>query len=89
LSGGKRFETRENGGGEMLNELQNIRPVDNTIAIPDGRYEGSWSGYHVRFRVHDREYEGESEVGIRGMNEPCIVTKKGKTYGVQVKLVDG
>lgn len=73
----------------MINEVQNIRPVDNTRNIPDGRYEGRWSGYYVRFTVHDREYEGESEVGIRGMNETCIVTKKGKTFGVQAKMVDG
>lgn len=42
--------------------------------IPDGVYEGFWSGYVVRFRVGGDSYEARVDVGVRGLNVPCKVT---------------
>lgn len=43
--------------------------------IPDGDYDGSWSGYSIGFHVGDQFYEAHTNDGIRGCVE-CVVTLK-------------
>lgn len=53
--------------------------------IPNGVYEGLWSGYTVSFFVHGVGYRGESSNGVRGMNIPCVITVNGGRFSVKVK----
>ena len=60
-----------------------MEPV--TSPIPDGQYEGTWGGYHVRFKVdHGREITAKTSVGIRTPSAPCIVTIAGDKATVNV-----
>jgi len=72
----------------MINEILNVRPVNAAGSVPDGRYDGTWTGYLVRFAVDGVAYEGESDEGIRGMNVPCTVTVLAGVFSVTAKLVD-
>lgn len=59
--------------------LKNVICVDKQLP-PDGEYRGSWSGYKVRFQVTGGgTYEGDSTMGVRGIDVPCtVVVSKGK-----------
>ena len=41
--------------------------------LPDGDYQGTWSGYEVRVIVNEQGYRMHTENGIRGLNIPCTV----------------
>lgn len=53
-----------------------ISNVQTPAVSPDGVYDGKISGYSVVWSVGGVVYLGQSEVGIRGINEPVIVTVK-------------
>jgi len=72
----------------MINEILNVRPVNAAGSVPDGRYDGTHSGYLVRFVVDGVFYEGESDEAINGMNVPCTVTVLAGVFSVTAKLVD-
>ena len=55
----------------FLDHVKRIEPADG---VPDGEYEGRWSGYTVQFETPHGKYDGRSTVGVRGMNIPCTVT---------------
>lgn len=60
--------------------LSNIKKFDNNVE--DGIYDGLQSGYVVQFITPNGEYEGQSNQGIRGMNEPCKVKVKDGKFQV-------
>lgn len=43
-------------------------------SIPDGQYPGFWGGYSVRFVADRLDVSASTEIGVRGLNIPCIVT---------------
>jgi len=72
----------------VINEVLNVRPVNAAGSVPDGRYDGKWTGYLVQFVVDETVYEGESDDGIRGIDVPCVVTKLGDLFSVTARMVD-
>lgn len=38
--------------------------------VPDGWYEGTWSGYTIRYLFNDKEVQCQSVRGVRGINIP-------------------
>lgn len=50
--------------------------VQSPAVSPDGVYDGKISGYVVVWSVGSVVYSGQSEIGVRGMNEPVVVTVK-------------
>lgn len=54
--------------------------------VADGQYEGTMSGYEVKFKTETGEFMTRSlHCGIRGMNVPVVVTIKGNEIEVEVK----
>lgn len=67
--------------------LSNIKKFDNNVE--DGMYDGLQSGYVVEFTTSNGKYEGQSNQGIRGMNEPCKVkVKAGKFQVLSVDIAE-
>lgn len=64
-----------------MTELSNIKLVETENKLLSGDYEGVWGGYVVRFQAEGLIYEGQTNIGIRTMAAPCIVTitEKGAT----------
>lgn len=56
--------------------LDQVKRVESSDGIPDGEYQGTWSGTAVKFETPHGDYEGNSTVGVRGMNVPCTVKVK-------------
>lgn len=56
--------------------LDQVKRVESADGVPDGDYQGTWSGYTVKFETPHGAYEGKSTVGVRGMNVPCTVKVK-------------
>lgn len=65
--------------------LTRIEEVVSKPEIPKGEYPGTWGGYIVLFRVGDKQYRGHTDVGVRGINIPCIVSVNGHETTVTVK----
>lgn len=40
------------------------------VDIPDGSYEGKWSGYQIKFQCNGEEIVAKTVIGIRGINVP-------------------
>ena len=57
-------------------KLTDVRRIESADGHKDGRYEGVWSGYVVRWTTRCGNYEAKSEIGVRGYNVPCVVTVK-------------
>lgn len=53
--------------------------------IPDGTYEGNWSGYEVRFEFDGKVCRATTIKGVRGLNVPCEITVQGGHITVQPK----
>jgi hypothetical protein len=56
--------------------LDQVKRVESADGVPDGEYQGTWSGYTVKFETPFGAYEGKSTVGVRGMHVPCTVKVK-------------
>ena len=56
-----------------------------TITLPDGVYEGTWGGYDVEMDVAGYVVTFRVDMGIRGMNEPCLVDVKDGVAFVNAK----
>jgi hypothetical protein len=41
--------------------------------LPSGDYPGLWGGYVVTFVIGKNHYRAATEIGVRGMNIPCVV----------------
>ena len=54
--------------------------------IADGQYEGTMTGYEVKFKTESGTFMTRSlHYGIRAMNVPVVVTIKGNEIEVEVK----
>ena len=54
--------------------------------IADGQYEGTMTGYEVKFTTETGQFMTRSlHYGIRGLNVPVVVTIKGNEIEVEVK----
>jgi hypothetical protein len=59
---------------------------DATDNVADGQYEGTMSGYEIKFKTEAREFMTRSLLyGIRGTDVPVVVTIKGNDIEVEVK----
>ena len=47
-------------------------PKEN--ALPDGNYNGLWSGYTIELLHDNKTYELSTKQGIRGMDCPVLVS---------------
>lgn len=56
----------------MKATVTNILP--GSMTPPNGTYTGSWGGCRVWFKVDDAVYTGETQIGIKTINAPCVVT---------------
>lgn len=56
-----------------------------SCCMPDGEYDGSWSGYTVVFVTPLGECKGRATVGVRGLNIPCKVTIEDGQFTVRAK----
>ena len=45
----------------------------NAGSVPDGVYNGHWTGVQVRFTVGQIEITASTSIGVRGLNVPCLV----------------
>lgn len=45
----------------------------NAGSVPDGVYNGLWTGVQVRFTVGQIEITASTSIGVRGINVPCLV----------------
>ena len=53
----------------------------NKIDLPDGTYEGLWSGYEVIINGFEKIII-KTSVGIKGFDIPCTIKVKGKEAGI-------
>ncbi len=58
--------------GTFENFLRSKETGKNSLLV--GVYEGKWTAYHVEWSTPNGDFEGETEIGVRGRNCPCIVT---------------
>jgi hypothetical protein len=57
--------------------IKNItRKVPKETTLPDGIYVGTWGGYVIQFKHEGKEYECETEEGVRGTGFTVIITIK-------------
>lgn len=49
--------------------------LEGVFSIPDGVYQGKWTAYVVRFEWpgHGTVQAKTVDVGVRGINVPCVV----------------
>ena len=45
----------------------------NARAIPRGEYRGTWTAYAARVKIGDVTYEVQTDLGVRGIDVPCVV----------------
>ena len=57
----------------MVTEVETIRERISGSSLPDGNYEGFWSGYNVDVVINGRNIELAVNYGARGLLIPCIV----------------
>jgi len=58
----------------MRNKIKNIRIKEPKISsLPDGYYNGIWTGYSIDVNYKGKDFELETEEGIRGGNVKVIV----------------
>lgn len=54
----------------------------NRVDIPDGTYNGSWSGYDIIIDGYEN-IKLKSSDGIKGINIPCIIHVKNKEVRIE------
>ncbi len=69
---------------EVEKEVAKIKS-NETIDVPNGAYEGKWSGYQAEFEHDGRTHRVQTDIGVRGLNCPCIVTVKDGAALVKAK----
>lgn len=57
----------------MESKIYHLRQIINDSPIPNGEYLGVWGGHRVRFWVDDRQFEAQTQMGMRGFNVSCDV----------------
>ena len=68
----------------MKSKLSEIRILDVEPTVTDGTYSGQISGYTVTFQAGEVTFQAKADIGVRGMNVPCIVTQKDGKLSVEV-----
>jgi len=58
----------------MKNKIKTIREkVSQVTTLPNGLYNGVWGGYNITVRYGDKDYELETEVGVKGISINVVV----------------
>jgi hypothetical protein len=61
----------------MRNKIKSIKEkVPQVTTLPDGYYNGIWGGYSIDVNFKSKNYELETEEGVRGMGIKVIVEVK-------------
>lgn len=69
----------------MSVKVTQVNQTVNPAEIPDGTYEGNWSGYTVTFQVGGKNMTATTEVGFRGLSVACDVVVSMGTVTVEQK----
>lgn len=56
---------------------------ENVCTLPDGNYKGLWSGYVVTVTYNGEVHQLKTQIGVRGINCPCVVDVKDGVYKVK------
>ena len=67
------------------NTLSEVKRIESADGHPDGTFDGTWSGYVVRWETPHGQYEAKSKLGVRGINVPCQVTVKNGQFSAEAK----
>jgi len=66
-----------------MHKPQRVSRVYDRSDVPNGTYDGSWSGYVVTFvDEQGRNWQFDMSIGVRGLNCPCTVHVKDGEIGV-------
>lgn len=61
----------------MINKIKSIREqVPKLTTLPDGFYNGVWGGYVIEVKYKEKNYELETEEGVRGVGFKVVVEVK-------------
>lgn len=61
----------------MINKIKSIKEkVIQTSTLPDGYYKGIWGGSVIQINYKGREFELETEEGVRGIGFKVVVQVK-------------
>lgn len=52
-------------------------PKLHCASVPDGLYEGSWSGYVAIFKVNEHIFEVDTDKGVRGTTRVAVTVVNG------------
>lgn len=57
-----------------VKKLVKLVKQDVQEKLPNGSYSGVWGGYVVEFYIDGEKFEASTDVGVRGINIPCVVS---------------
>lgn len=58
----------------MKNKVKTItEKVPQIVTLPDGLYNGIWSGYIIDVKSGGKNYELATEIGVKGINIKVVV----------------
>ena len=58
----------------MRNKVKSItEKVPQVTTLPDGLYDGLWSGYVIEVSYNGKKYDLTTEEGVRGINIKVVV----------------
>ena len=61
----------------MRNKITSItKKVPKTTILPDGLYDGTWSGYVIEITYKGDTYKLATEAGVKGINIKVVVEIK-------------
>ena len=61
----------------MENKIKSIKEkVPQITTLPDGFYNGIWGGYIIQVQYNGRNFELETEEGVRGSGFKVVVQVK-------------
>lgn len=62
----------------MTTTASSLREIKHGT-VPDGQYDGRWSGYTVQFSHDGRLFEAVTDIGVRGQNVACrVIVESGR-----------
>lgn len=54
-------------------------------SVPQGEYEGTWSGYKAIAIIHGEMFDFETVDGIRGIDVKCIISVSEDSITIEAK----
>lgn len=61
----------------MKNKVKSIKEkVPQVTTLPDGLYNGTWGGYVIEITYNGKNYELETEEGVKGIGIKVVVEVK-------------